>query len=251
MSRRAIAAVAILRLVVGTGRVLADPVEEEARRLFDEATVALQTGRVAEARDLLRRSLTLYSNPATAFNLAVALRGTGQTLESLELFDEILSGRHGRLAQEQTAEATRLRNETALEIAHVDVRTTGAERTTIRVDGQAAASVADGGNAEISVDAGEHELVASAPGRIPARRTVRLDRSGRARWDIRLVLSGPIGSRPGEPQGALSSPWLWVGVGGLVAGAVLVTALVLASGGEADPVSDPIFGVVEALTSRR
>ncbi|MBI2896972.1 MAG: hypothetical protein HYY06_25670 [Deltaproteobacteria bacterium] len=246
-----IRSIVALCLILGAGQAIADSREVEARRLFETATLALQTGRVAEARDLLRRSLALYPNAPTAFNLAVALRGTGETLESIELFDAILSGRHGPLGAEQAAEAARLRAETAREVAHVDVHASGAERIAIRVDGRPAASLPDGGRADIPVDAGAHELRASAPGRVPARHHVRIDRGARAAWNLNLALAAPdaAGAALQARNGGRSSPWLWVGLGGLLAGAVLAAAFVLASGGEAEPVRDPIFGVVEALTA--
>ena len=160
--------------------------EQEARELFQEANAALETGRFAEARDLLRRSIELTPNPASAFNLAVALRGTGETIASVATFDRLLEGEYGRLSSAQRREAERLRHETRAEIAVLHISATGADAIELRVDGQRVGTAAAGEVVEHRVDPGTRVVTASAPRRETAERRVDLPRGGSLRVAFEL-----------------------------------------------------------------
>lgn len=160
--------------------------EEEARELFQQANAALETGRFAEARDLLRRSIELTPNPASAFNLAVALRGTGETIASAATFERLLEGEYGELSAAQRREAERLLHETRAEIAVLHISATGADAVELRVDGQRIATAAAGEVVEHQVDPGERVVTASAPRRETAERRVDLPRGGSLRVAFEL-----------------------------------------------------------------
>jgi hypothetical protein len=160
--------------------------EEEARALFQQANVALETGRFAEARDLLRRSIELTPNPASAFNLAIALRGTGETIAAVATFDRLLDGEYGQLSAAQRREAERLRHETRAEIAVLHISATGADEIELRVDGQRAGTASAAEVVEHRVDPGTRVVTASAPRRETAERRVDLPRGGSLRVAFEL-----------------------------------------------------------------
>lgn len=161
--------------------------ERDARELFRQADAALETGRFAEARDLLRRSLAITPNPASAFNLAVALRGTGETLASVAVFDALLEGEYGELSRAQRAETQRLRTETRAEIAVLHISATGASEIEIRVDGQRVGSIEAGGTLAHEVDPGARVVTASAPRRETDERRLELPRGGSLRVAFELT----------------------------------------------------------------
>ena len=160
--------------------------ERDARELFAQANAALATGRFAEARDLLRRSIALTPNPASAFNLAVALRGTGETLASVAVFDALLGDEYGAIDAVQRREAERLRRETRAETAVLHISATGADEIEIRVDGQRVAAVPAGEAVEHPVDPGTRVVTASAARRETEERRVDLPRGGSLRVAFEL-----------------------------------------------------------------
>jgi hypothetical protein len=189
VTRRAIVLVAAL--VLGSHAASrAEAQQGDARALFEQASEALDTGRFAEARDLLRRSLDLTPNPATAFNLAVALRGTGETLASVSTFDDLLGGRYGRISGSQRAEAGRLRAQTRAEVAVLHIVARGADRIEVRVDGRRIGVLEDGERRAHEVDPGPRVVTASAPRRETVERRLELARGSSERVELELLPSG-------------------------------------------------------------
>jgi hypothetical protein len=282
--------------------------EREARRLFEEANAALESGRFSVARDLLRRSLDLAPNAASAFNLGVALRGTGETRAAVQVFEELLGGERGEISDGQRREVRRLLRETRAEIAALHIHVEGAETIEVRVDGERIGEAGDGETLTHQVDPGEHVVTATAPRRQTEERRVELERGGSRRLSLALqmsadarlgtlvveavdpddvleivgvargtgslsrdlepgtydvVVSGPAGRREStvdleagttlrvrlevDSGGVLASPWLWTGVGLVVAGLV-VGGLFLFVETEEAPVSDPVYGVITTLS---
>lgn len=76
----------------------------EARELFVRADALLTSGRFAEARDLLRRSFDAFPAAPTAFNLAVAARGVGRSVEAVSWLDRLVGGELGALDAARLAE---------------------------------------------------------------------------------------------------------------------------------------------------
>ena len=233
--------------------VLVGPIqaqEREARARFEEANDALSSGRFAEARDLFRRSLQAHPNAAAAFNLAVALRGTGETVESVEVFDALLAGAYGALREQQRREAQGLRAETQAEIAVLQIRATGPPRTDVRIDGRRAGVVGSTDVLEAPVNAGAHVVIGTATEYEIAEQRVSVARGELAQLQLTLEPSEPppIRTRIVEAStpSIFESPWLWVGVGAGVA-ALVVGALLLFVTVEQDPLTDPVYGVIATL----
>jgi hypothetical protein len=162
---------------------------EEARVLFEQANGALESGRFAEARDLLRRSLALSDNAASAFNLGVALRGTGETLAAASVFEALLEGGHGAISDAQKREVQRLLRETRAEIAVLHIHVEGADVIDVRVDGARIARAGDGETVSHDVDPGEHVVTVSASRRQTEERRVTLDRGGSRELGLTLEMS--------------------------------------------------------------
>lgn len=159
----------------------------EARDLFDSAVRAIGDGRFAEARDLLQRSLTLFPNTSTAFNLAVALRGTGQSVASVEVFDRILAAEFGALSPGQRTQAQGLREETAREVATLRITASGQGRLRVAV-GASEVGVVDGrGTVEARVDAGEHVVSAQNERGDRAEERVAVARGGSVDVTLRVA----------------------------------------------------------------
>lgn len=186
--RRALLALTLLSLA--TPAVAQDAADRRrARQLFQEADGALSGGRFAEARDLLRRSLALYPHAATAFNLAVALRGTGEIRGSVEIFDQLLDDRFGELDGTQRAQAQSLRAETDAELGVLQITATGAPRVEIRVDGVRIGEIGDGGTLEWRVDPGPRVVTASAERRQTAERRLEVERGRTHEVEVALALT--------------------------------------------------------------
>ena len=255
-----------------------------ARRLFEEAMTSMDDGAYDVAIERFEASLALAPRPATAFNLALALRGAG-----------------------------RIREATAT-LAALRVRVAGPPTLELRIDGERV-EAQPGAWVEERLDPGEHVVTASAPDHAtiehpialarrawseldltlePAsdtrpgvlvlestdpshlveivgveRATARLQRelpageytvritSGDGHRDsrievpagrtVRLTLDPPVNARS-----IAEEPWLWISVGAvlLVGGGVAIGAGVYASEQRQAPLADPIFGTVETLTWR-
>lgn len=143
--------------------------EPDARALFEQANAATAQGRFADARDLYRRSLELEGNPATAFNLAVALTRTGEFVEAVQRFDALLEGEHGRISRAQQREVRNLQRDAERNVATLDVRLPPIDGLVVRVDGQRVAGTS-------RVDPGEHLVSVESPRHRPLEERVTLER---------------------------------------------------------------------------
>lgn len=170
--------------------------EATARELFERARAALNTGRFAEARDLLRRSLSIRPNAGSAFNLAVALRGTGEPLAAIDVFDRLLADEYGELDANQRAQARQLKAEASAEVAVLHIRATGADRIEIRVDGERLGTVGPGERLRTRVNPGTRVVTASAPGHETEEVRVDLARGGsrRIRFELETAEDAPYGT---------------------------------------------------------
>ncbi len=151
----------------------------EARRQFEDAVERLEAGRFAEARDMLNQSLALAPNPATAFNLGVAYRGTGETLRAVEVLSSLLAAKYGPVKGERRAEVRALLAAVRAEVATLTIETRGAPSADVRIDGRSFGSSVDGGRVVANVDAGERVVTVAAEDRIPVERRVRVARGAR------------------------------------------------------------------------
>jgi len=167
-----------------------------ARALFDEAARALQVGRFSDAVKALRASLDLAPRPATAFNLAVALRGTGDAVAALAIFDKLAAGGFGEIEPARREQLGTLRSEVAAEIATLTIVATGAEGVEVRVDGVVVTAATPGGGLVSRVNPGLHRVVASARDHETVDRAVEVARGSSS--SLALELRVARDERPGH-----------------------------------------------------
>jgi hypothetical protein len=249
----AVAAMALACMLSGATAVQAQPASGEtrtkARELFERGRAALEQGRYVEARDLLMRSLERKPNAGTAFNLALAQRETGETMEALQLFDRLLAGEFGTISSEQRSEVQSLRKETGREAARIRVALSAPASAEIRIDGTRVGSVAPGGTLETKVDAGRRVVTATLPDGTTAERHVTVARGATARLQLQL---GQRATRPGPEQPPDRSLWTRGWFWGVLGGAAVVAGGVAAGVTlSKDPGSKPLegehFGVTRTL----
>lgn len=228
--------------------------EAAARRLFEEAAAALQEGRFVVARDLLRRSLDEHAAAPTAFNLAVALRGTGETVEAVDLFEALLDGRYGRLDGARRTEVQSLLRETRADVATIRIEIAGPPSANARVDGEPVAPDRRGALTR-RVDAGRHLVTATAEGWEPAEERIEIARGAETTVTLTLTrrASAPLADRaspatapPRDSSTLLDSPWFWLATGAAIVAAITI-GILLSTDTTSDPTRDPVFGIIETL----
>lgn len=224
---------------------------EDARRLFEQAGEARRSGRLVDARDLLRRSLALHPSRATAFNLATTLREAGQMREALTTLERLRDHEFGALAPEQQTEVERMIERTRAELAtlRIELEGGGTDSVEIRVDGARVGAVAGTGHVDHVLDAGRHVVSAHAPdGRRSARDEVDAARGERVL--VRLVLPpahAPATRRAlpahapsaAERDGGSSTTWIWIGAGVIAAGAITAGIWLALDSGDEDAMTLP------------
>jgi tetratricopeptide (TPR) repeat protein len=171
-------------LFLGAPALAAPSDAKDARTLFEQGRSALSTGRFAEARDLFKRSLALVPKSGSAFNLAVALRGTGEAAEAVGTLDRLLAGDYGALAKAQRNEAESLRSQALGDVAILEIIVVGSESARIKIDG---VEVTLGSDRTRTVDAGLHSIEASASGFTNAEQRLEATRGGRAKVELTLI----------------------------------------------------------------
>jgi len=219
-----------------------------ARRQFRDGLAAAQEGNWEEARAAFQNSYELVPRPITLLNLAGALMQVGRIVEAAEGYRRFLreatEGREARLrpdAEQALAEIER-------RIAHVTLVLMGHEPSDqLTLDGWELSAAALG--EALPVDPGEHRLVVTREGNEPIENVFSIDDGGTRtvevdlrpeRWTPREVqeqvdlttTAQPV--EPDEGGSVFASPWLWIAIGAVVAGAV-VTTIVLTGGETGDP----------------
>jgi hypothetical protein len=212
--------------------------EDQARQLFESGVAELHESRFADARDLLRASFTLAPRYATAFNLGVALRGTGELCEAAELFERLAAGELGE-PRDTRSEVERYLREATAQAAELRIAIDGPSRARIRVDGVVVGSVERDDVFGRCTDPGRHVVEASAESYTRAERTVSLERG--ASQIVRLTLEPIV---PLETTSSVfESPFFWVVTSALVAGGVAVGLWAILTS-ERSPTDSPL-GVLE------
>jgi hypothetical protein len=159
----------------------------EARALFERADALLTHGRFAEAHELLRRSFEVLPTAPTAFNLAVAARGIGRSVEAVAWLDRLARAELGALDEARLAEVRALRVEVEREIATLSLEACGGEATTVRLDGDAWERFDGCRTFERALDAGTYVLEVSSPRHVAARRRIFVARGERVHLALRLA----------------------------------------------------------------
>ena len=256
MARVALAAIAVSFFASGWAGIAAaqdpnesvDPRSDEARALFDSAVEEVRRGRFPSARDQFRRSLELLPTSSTAFNLAVALNGTGETVEAVALLEALLEGEYGELASAERAQVEDLLARARADLAHLRVQVRGPERARIRVDGEEAGEASVAAPLEVTLDAGRHVVDARARGYEPADAVIELGRGDTRETTLGLEPTpAPAPARPADDDSTLwESPVTWIVLGVVVLGGAAAVYF-LTRDRTADPVTDPVFGRAEVL----
>ncbi len=168
----------------------------KAKKLFDQALEAIHGGRFAEAEKELRASLDIAPRAATAFNLAIAQRGTGDAIDALALFDKLDDGAFGALDAAKREQLATLRTEVAADIATVTIHATGAGSIELRLDGEIIATVADGETTKHRLNPGAHRLVATAADHETFEKAVDVARG--QTFSVDVALRPAADRRPGH-----------------------------------------------------
>ena len=202
----------------------------DARQLFEEGTAALQEGRFAEAKARLREAHALAGRPATAFNLAIALTGTGEVVEALTLFDALLEGDLGPLSEEVEAQIAQRRAVAERAVAHLSLRVTPADAS-IRVDGESVETE----RRDLAINPGTRIIDVSAEGFQAEQRRLEIEPGARQR----LVFS--LEEQPEGGSSIFESPWFWTVVGVLVVGGAVTAGILIATEPERPDVDETVF----------
>jgi hypothetical protein len=260
MSRaRAVFAASMLMMTVTTAAPLArgepeagDAAEVHAERSFDLGKQAIVAGRFADARQHFEASLARVPRVAAAFNLAVAYRGLGMPVETLETLARIEQGIYGAVREERREQIQKLSEEARRDIAHLDVHVTGAASASVQIDGRDVGVVERSAPLVVPANPGLHAIHVSAEGMRP------IDESASVKAGERRVLTlsltpAPRGGAPAPERRAsvFRSGWFWLGAGVVVAAGTIATVYVATSPATRDPVSDPTFGVTPTFFSWR
>ena len=187
----------------------------EAQESFEEGRRLLEAGRLVTGRDLLERSFELAPRAATAFNLALAYRGTGQARRGLALVEQLISGSLGALSQEVETRIVALRDELQNMLAQLVVRTLTAVPITLSVDAGEQVPLAPHDQMTLELDMGTHTLSASAEGHRSRVEHLRLGAGDRRTLVLELEELPEIGMRPGVLVAIIGSSAL------VIAGAIV------------------------------
>ena len=196
-----------------------DPVMEEAGRLFKEATEEINAGHPAIGRDLFRRSLMLYPTIPTRYNLGVALRATGESLEAVATFEGLL--REPELTAKQRSQTREQLELARADIATLTVRITGAAKANVELDGRGVGVASSKEPLVLRVDAGEHVVLAEAGG--STRSKLRVARGEEASLSLHVLA---LSEQKAQEKKRRRRRAGWISAAGIVvAGAVVAAAV--------------------------
>lgn len=236
------AAVLALALLVGARASAQDARgREEARARFERGVAYIEAERWADAITELQRAREIRATPAVLYNLGLAYRAVGRSRDAVAAFRDFVAASSGAANPELMA---RVR-------AYLQELTAGIARLDLQVEPPSARVLLDGVEVQTrqphELDAGRHVIVAEADGYAAQTRALELGRGARESLRLRLVplapprltvhAAPPLGvARPApqspapESHGVLQSPWFWVGVGVVAAGAGVATYFALHEG---------------------
>jgi hypothetical protein len=214
-----------------------------ARQLFDEATAAFEAGSPAEARALLRRSLSLHPTSAAAYNLARLAEIEQDWVEAYEVLAALSAEGYGVLPAGRAAE---IRSALERATAHVARWTIETHRSgQLVVDGVDIGPIEGGAPFEHVVVPGPHEARLVRDGTLVAtvrlslrageRRTVHLEAAeARPEPAARRAADLEHGDESDGPSALAVS--LWIALGVVVAAGAAVAIIWVATSGEDDNV---------------
>ncbi len=233
-----------------------ETVQEQARALFEEGRRALHSERPQDAVAPLRRSLDLVRNAGTAFNLGVALSSADRFSEALVVFTDLLELKYGNLDPTQRTQVAQLQDQARESLATLELKTRIADSATVVVDRIHRGTMTNNRRLELRVDPGRHRVTAQFEGGGMSRREIEV-RAG-ARRTVWLAPDPALqstnkGRGPPAPNADAKadrplrrSPWLWVGVAGVVIAAALSAGFLIRRS-NVEALEDDVFGVTSTL----
>ncbi len=197
-----------------------------AQSLFDQAVKLMEQGKFSEACPKLAESQRLDPGGGTLLNLGLCREKEGKLASAWEAYNEALSQaiKDGRKDREATARQRIGVIEGSLAKITVVVspeaaRTPGID---VRIDGTPLRQAAWG--VLTPIDKGDHEIFATAPGKVEWKRTVHVSSGMTVRAAVPPLADAPVASRPGghaaRPSSSSRATMGWV-VGGVGAAFVI------------------------------
>jgi hypothetical protein len=222
-----------------------DPTER-ARELFAEGVACVEQHETACAERAFRQALELRDAPAVRYNLASALFDLGRYPEAARLTASVL-------ADETTPEAIRghaemLHGQLEQSAGTLQITVAGAEDAEVQIDGE---TIPASQLASVAVAPGSRVVTAVRGGEELARREVDVEARATVPVELTIVPTAEQTAAlaevdQGEPPAVpLHEDWrFWAAVGGAVAVAVVIIAVVAAVASTGN-VEDPISGDYE------
>lgn len=214
--------------------------ETRAEALHVRGAAALLDARFAAARDFFRQAMQLVPNGGSAYNLALALRGTGESLAAIAAFEGILAGEFGPVSDERRHDIERWIVEERGALAVIELSIEGPAAAQLRVDGSELGRVEGVSPRRLSLDAGRRALSLRAEGYETREEVVFAARASEV--SLRLTLT-PLE----EQRSVFERPAFWVVVGVLVLATVAAGVAIALGPYEESPQSEMPFGVATAL----
>lgn len=189
-----------------------------AEVLFDEAVALADAGKLEEACRKFEDSERLEHASGTLVNLADCYEKTGRFASAWEAFNKVAieskqAGKTAR-AEEARSRAEALKPRISKLVIEVPPEVAGTPGLTVKRNGAVVESILWGQN--VPVDAGEHTVVATAPGKAAWRETISVREAGSASVKV-APLEEP--SMSGQRVAAIAVGG--VGIAGLIVGGVV------------------------------
>ena len=185
---------------------------QAASKLFDEGYRFLTIPLFARAAEKFQEALTLYQHPAIYFNLALAQLNLVQPVEAYESFGRAMTHGAEPIGDVPYGQAEEYRRRLEQQLGHVEV-TCEQPGAAVTMDGRPLFT--GPGRWQGVVVPGEHQILASADGFIPA--TERVVVSAGERSTTVLTLQRPMRSVTVRHMPAWI-PWASLGLGATVLG---------------------------------
>lgn len=215
---------------------------ERARELFTDGVALIAEERWAEAAQRFRAVREIRDTTAVRYNLAVTLEQTGQVVEAVELFRDVIGDESFDRANREEAE--RLLERAEARIARLTVQIVEPpDGGQVTIDDEVVDEASLSG--PVSVDPGAHEVVLALDGEAidsttvtlgdGESRTVELDGT-HASGDPDPALLQEEPTEPAEPS-VFDQWWFWATAIGVVVVGVTVAVIAASVDGGSDPVS--------------
>lgn len=215
---------------------------DAARELHARGAAELDDARFAQARDLFEQAMELVPNPGSAYNLALAYRGTGESLAAIALFERLLSGEFGAVDEARAADMRRWIRDEQGALATVELTLEGPPSALLRVDGEPRGTLLALEPMRLRLDAGRHSFSARADGYVTAEDVVYAARASEERLVLRLPEVAV------ESRSVFQKPAFWIVAAAIVVAAAAAAVVIALGPYEADPQRNEPFGMATALT---